>query len=36
MQQVLIGDLIVAALIGGALVIGPWAFDREQILGRLT
>jgi ABC-2 type transport system permease protein len=36
MQQVLIGDLVVAALIGGALVIGSWAFDREQILGRLT
>jgi ABC-2 type transport system permease protein len=36
MQQVLIGDLVVAGLIGGALVIGSWAFDREQILGRLT
>jgi ABC-2 type transport system permease protein len=36
MQQVLIGDLVVAALIGAALVIGSWAFDREQILGRLT
>ena len=36
MDQVLIGDLVVAGLIGGALVIGSWAFDREQILGRLT
>ena len=36
MQQVLIGDQVVAALIGAALVIGSWAFDREQILGRLT
>jgi ABC-2 type transport system permease protein len=36
MQQVLIGDLVVAALIGGSLIIGSWAFDREQILGRLT
>jgi ABC-2 type transport system permease protein len=36
MQQILIGDLVVALLIGLALVIGSWAFDREQILGRLT
>jgi ABC-2 type transport system permease protein len=36
MSQVLVGDLIVAGLIGLALVIGSWAFDREQILGRLT
>ena len=36
MDQVLIGDLVVAALIGAALVVGSWAFDREQILGRLT
>lgn len=36
MQQVLIGDLVVTGLIGGALLIGSWAFDREQILGRLT
>ena len=36
MEQVLIGDLVVAGLIGVALVIGSWAFDREQILGRLT
>ncbi|HEX6211131.1 MAG TPA: ABC transporter permease subunit [Methylomirabilota bacterium] len=36
MQQILIGDLVVALLIGVALVIGSWAFDREQILGRLT
>jgi hypothetical protein len=36
MEQVLIGDLVVAGLIGAALVVGAWAFDREQILGRLT
>lgn len=36
MEQVLIGDLIVAGLVGAALVIGSWAFDREQILGRLA
>jgi ABC-2 type transport system permease protein len=36
MEQVLIGDLVVIALIGVALLIGSWAFDREQILGRLA
>jgi hypothetical protein len=36
MQQVLIGDLVVAVLIGGALVLGSWAFDRESILSRLA
>jgi len=36
MDQVLIGDLLVGALIGLALVIGAWAFDRESILTRLT
>jgi ABC-2 type transport system permease protein len=36
MEQVLIGDLIVAALIGVALVIGSWAFDREAILTRMA
>ena len=35
MQQVLIGDLVVALLIGVALVIGNWIFDRESILTRL-
>jgi ABC-2 type transport system permease protein len=35
MQQVIIGDLVVAVLIGLALVIGNWIFDREQILTRL-
>lgn len=35
MQQILIGDLVVAALIGLALVIGNWIFEREQILTRL-
>ena len=35
MSQVLLGDLVVLALIGGVLVIGSWAFDRESILTRL-
>jgi ABC-2 type transport system permease protein len=35
MNQVLLGDLAVVALIGGLLVIGSWAFDREEILTRL-
>jgi len=35
MQQVLIGNLVVAALIGVALVAGNWIFDREAILTRL-
>jgi len=35
MQQVLIGNLVVAVLIGLALVIGNWVFDREAILTRL-
>jgi ABC-2 type transport system permease protein len=35
LQQVLIGDLIVLGLVGGLLVIGSWAFDREEILTRL-
>ena len=36
MQQVLIGDLLVAGLVGVALLIGSWAFDRESILTRLA
>lgn len=36
MQQVLIGDLLVAGLIGMTLLIGSWAFDRESILTRLA
>ncbi|HEX6140300.1 MAG TPA: ABC transporter permease subunit [Candidatus Limnocylindria bacterium] len=36
MQQVLLGDLVVAVLIGGALALGSWAFDREAILSRLA
>jgi ABC-2 type transport system permease protein len=36
MQQVLIGDLLVAGLVGVTLLIGSWAFDRESILTRLT
>ncbi|HET7684991.1 MAG TPA: ABC transporter permease subunit [Candidatus Limnocylindria bacterium] len=35
MSQVLVGNLLVAALIGMALAIGSWAFEREQILTRL-
>ena len=36
MQQVLIGDLLVAGLVGVTLLIGSWAFDRESILTRLA
>jgi ABC-2 type transport system permease protein len=36
MEQILIGDLVVAGLIGVALVIGNWIFDRESILTRLA
>ncbi len=36
MEQVLIGDLVVLVLIGVALAVGNWIFDREQILTRLT
>jgi ABC-2 type transport system permease protein len=35
LTQVIVGDLMVAVLIGVALVIGSWAFDRETILTRL-
>jgi ABC-2 type transport system permease protein len=35
MDQVLVGDLVVAALIGVSLAIGNWIFDREAILTRL-
>ena len=35
MEQVLIGDLVVAFLVGVALVVGNWIFDREAILTRL-
>ncbi len=35
LEQVLIGDLVVAGLIGIALVAGNWIFDRESILTRL-
>jgi ABC-2 type transport system permease protein len=35
MQQVLVGNLIVAVLIGLALIVGNWIFDRETILTRL-
>ena len=36
MEQVLIGDLVVAVLIGVALVVGNWIFDREAILTRMA
>jgi ABC-2 type transport system permease protein len=36
MQQVLIGDIVVAMLIFVAVVVGSWVFDREQILTRLA
>jgi len=35
-DQVIIGDLLVAGLIGATLAIGSWAFDREQILTRMA
>ena len=35
LDQVLIGDLVVAGLIGVSLGIGNWIFDREAILTRL-
>ena len=35
MEQVMIGNLVVAVMIGLALVIGNWIFDRESILTRL-
>jgi ABC-2 type transport system permease protein len=35
LDQVLIGDLVVTALIGATIVIGSWVFDRESILTRL-
>ena len=35
MTQVLVGDLVVMGMIGALLVIGSWAFNREEILTRL-
>lgn len=35
MQQIVVGNLVVAALIGLSLVAGNWIFEREQILTRL-
>ena len=35
-EQVVVGDLLVAAMIGGAVALGSWVFDREQILTRLA
>src|SRR5262245_42854432 len=36
MTQVIVGDLVVAGLIGVAIVFGSWVFDREQILTRMA
>jgi ABC-2 type transport system permease protein len=36
MEQVIAGDLVVATLVGIAVAIGSWIFDREQILTRLA
>ena len=36
MEQVIIGDLVVAILIGAAVALGSWVFDREQILTRMA
>ena len=36
MEQVLLGDAVVAILIIAAIAIGSWIFDREQILTRLA
>jgi len=35
LQQVVVGNLVVAGLIGVALVAGNWIFDREAILTRM-
>jgi ABC-2 type transport system permease protein len=35
-DQVIIGDLLVAGLIGVTMIIGSWAFDRESILTRMA
>ena len=35
LEQVIVGNIVVAGLIGVALVIGNWIFDREAILTRL-
>ena len=36
MEQVIMGDLVVAILIGVAVALGSWIFDREQILTRMA
>jgi ABC-2 type transport system permease protein len=36
MEQIMIGNLVVALLIGLALMAGNWIFDRESILTRLS
>jgi ABC-2 type transport system permease protein len=36
LQQVIVGNLVVAGLIGVALVAGNWIFDREAILTRMS
>jgi ABC-2 type transport system permease protein len=35
LQQVIVGNLVVAGLIGVSLVAGNWIFDREAILTRM-
>ena len=35
-NQVIMGDILVTGLIGVALAIGSWAFDRESILTRMA
>jgi ABC-2 type transport system permease protein len=35
-QQVIVGDLLVAGLIGLTIIVGSWAFDRESILSRMA
>ena len=34
-SQVVVGDLLVIGLLGALLIVGAWAFDREEILTRL-
>jgi ABC-2 type transport system permease protein len=36
MEQVLIGDVVVAVLVAVVVAVGSWIFDREQILTRLA
>ena len=36
LEQVIIGNLVVAILIGISIALGSWIFDREQILTRMA